>query len=360
MNQEKQTAHFAAANTTKGFKNYFERIFSPNKLDKIFILKGGPGTGKSSFMRIISNHAQTLGYHVEEFFCSSDPRSLDGVIIQELNFAILDGTSPHTAEPTYPGVVESIIYTGAFWNHETLCKEKKRIISLIQEKKKHFKRAYQFLNAYGEIQQEIRRIGEDAVLTEKLNAFASRLSSRIPSSNKTNEEIVRIQSAIHAGGIQKLDTFERLSDRVYVIEDNLFSGYLLLQKLLLSAKMKGQQIIQSPSCIFPTETEALYLPEESTCFIMGERNYETEFPGKSYHYINMARFLDKEQIRLNRQKIRFGKRCAEMLLDGATDSFSEASSVHFKLENIYVKAMDFDKFSQMTEGFIQSQFSKKA
>lgn len=359
MNQEKHTAYFAAANTTQGFQNYFPLIFSPNKLDKIFILKGGPGTGKSSFMRIISNHAQKLGYHVEEFLCSSDPRSLDGIIIRELNFAILDGTSPHTTEPTYPGVVDNIIYTGAFWNHDELCKDKRVIISLIQEKKKHFKRAYQFLNAYGDIQREIRRIGESALLTEKLDSFIGRLQNRIPNLRKASEETVRVLQAIHSRGMQKLDTFERKCKNVYVIEDHLFSGYTLLQKLCLSAKEKGQRMILSPSCIFTEETEALYLPDEGTCFLMGERNYDTEIPGKVYHYVNMARFLDKGLIRENKQKIRFGKRCAEMLLDGAVDSFSEAAKVHFELENIYVKAMDFDKFSEMTECFIHCQFSKK-
>lgn len=359
MNREKQTAYFAAANTTNGFQNYFPEIFSPNKLDKIFILKGGPGTGKSSFIRIISNHAQKLGYHVEEFFCSSDPRSLDGLIIQELSFAIIDGTSPHTAEPLYPGAVENIIYTGSFWNHDELYKDKKHIISLIQEKKKHFKRAYCFLNAYGEIQREIKSIGESALLSEKFEAFIERIKNRIHASNNSKEEEIRIQQAICASGIQKLNTFERLCNNVYIIEDHLFTGYAFLKKLRYSLKEKGQRTIISPSCIFPEEIEALYLPDESVCFIMGERNYDTEIPGKSYRYVNMARFLDKEPIRANKQKIRFGNRCAEMLLGGAVDSFSEASNVHFELENIYVKAMDFEKFSKMTEDFIKGRFPRK-
>ena len=42
---------FAAANTEEGFYSIFESVFPPSALDKIFIIKGGPGTGKSTLMR---------------------------------------------------------------------------------------------------------------------------------------------------------------------------------------------------------------------------------------------------------------------------------------------------------------------
>ena len=54
--------YFAAANSYKGFKSYFDRIFAPEQFDRIYIIKGGPGTGKSSIMKNIvleGNYDQT-------------------------------------------------------------------------------------------------------------------------------------------------------------------------------------------------------------------------------------------------------------------------------------------------------------
>ena len=53
---------FAAANTEEGFYSIFESVFPPSALDKIFIIKGGPGTGKSTLMRQIAEYARGRGY----------------------------------------------------------------------------------------------------------------------------------------------------------------------------------------------------------------------------------------------------------------------------------------------------------
>ena len=42
---------FAAANGFSGFRSYFPDVFKSSDYTRIFILKGGPGTGKSSLLR---------------------------------------------------------------------------------------------------------------------------------------------------------------------------------------------------------------------------------------------------------------------------------------------------------------------
>ena len=44
--------YFAAANTESGFFSLFDEVFSPEHLRRIYILKGGPGTGKSTHTRL--------------------------------------------------------------------------------------------------------------------------------------------------------------------------------------------------------------------------------------------------------------------------------------------------------------------
>ena len=40
--------YLAAANTEAGFFSLFHEVFSPEHLRRIYILKGGPGTGNSA------------------------------------------------------------------------------------------------------------------------------------------------------------------------------------------------------------------------------------------------------------------------------------------------------------------------
>ena len=50
---------FASMNSGDGFISYFKEIFS--SLDRLYIIKGGPGTGKSRFMREAAQQAEETG-----------------------------------------------------------------------------------------------------------------------------------------------------------------------------------------------------------------------------------------------------------------------------------------------------------
>ena len=85
--------YFASSNSMTGFHSYFDTIYNPRKLEKIYIIKGGPGTGKSSMIKAIKSSFKNK--KCELFLCSSDPLSYDGIIIDK-KIAVIDGTSPHS------------------------------------------------------------------------------------------------------------------------------------------------------------------------------------------------------------------------------------------------------------------------
>lgn len=349
-----QPTFFASANTTKGFFSQFHEVFDPDLLDEIYIIKGGPGTGKSSLMRKVADVSAANGLTVHRFLCSSDPNSLDGIIILEKKIAILDGTSPHATEPKFPGAVENIINTGSFWDKKALYQRKKEIISLIQEKNRYYRRAYQFLRASGEIFDEIDKIGERALLTEKMMSYVNRLEEKQfkKIADEDYKVETRILSTYNKTGKTLLRSFEEQSKTVYIIEDSLFCGSRLLELIEILAKKARFEYWKSYSCDFPDRIDAIYLPKRSCCFVLGERIYENECSDKEYHYINMNRFIDPSILRSCRQKIRFGKKCTEMLITGAIDAFSQAANAHSELENIYVSSMDFCGFNKMVDEFI--------
>lgn len=84
---------FPGGNTAKGFHSYYDNIIGDN-WNKLFIIKGGPGVGKSSLMKKIGYEMVEKGYDVEFHQCSSDNNSLDGLVVPALKIAIVDGTAP--------------------------------------------------------------------------------------------------------------------------------------------------------------------------------------------------------------------------------------------------------------------------
>lgn len=85
--------YFLGEATPSGFQTSFGSLM---KQDGFFtyILKGGPGTGKSSLMKRLGAFFEAAGRAVEYYHCASDPDSLDAVVIPDAKAAVVDGTSP--------------------------------------------------------------------------------------------------------------------------------------------------------------------------------------------------------------------------------------------------------------------------
>ncbi len=102
---------FPGGNTSEGFVSYYDYIIE-NDANRIFVVKGGPGTGKSSMMKKVAKEMLERGYDVEYHHCSSDNNSIDGIVIPQLKVAMIDGTAPHVVDPKHPGAVDEIIHLG--------------------------------------------------------------------------------------------------------------------------------------------------------------------------------------------------------------------------------------------------------
>ena len=131
---------FPGNNTSEGFYSFYHQmIYFP--AEKVFILKGGPGSGKSTLMKKTGAEIVKRGFDVEYHYCSSDNESLDGLVIPYLKMAILDGTAPHVVDPKYPGVVETLVNLGDFWDKRVLRQNKERIMEVSKQKGQMFRLA---------------------------------------------------------------------------------------------------------------------------------------------------------------------------------------------------------------------------
>lgn len=338
MQNEKK--YFASANTEKGFVSYFKEIYGC--VENVYIIKGGPGTGKSHFIRNIADEAEGRGLSIEYFYCSSDPLSLDGIIICELSVAVIDGTSPHTYDPVYPGVRDKIINLGENWSDGALAENKAEICDIIDRKSRLYNNVYNYLAAAGRIEGEIRGYNRRAVKFDKMKAAVNRLAKGWRRGSGFSKLLRPVQGISHAGMIV-YETYHGLAKNKYVIKDRYGVGGLFLDEVVRCALQREMKVIYSPSVIDTGSVMAVYLPEADSSFII------TDDDGIDKKQINMDRFVDMEAIRSNKQKNRFARRCLNSLYEGMQKELDEIFYLHAELEKYYTSAMDFSKNATLCE-----------
>lgn len=98
MDEMKRVEYFLGANSSAGFFSLYDQLIDPETASRVYILKGGPGCGKSTLMGMVAKELERVGERVEYILCSGDPDSLDGVVAPGLGAAIVDGTAPHGRE----------------------------------------------------------------------------------------------------------------------------------------------------------------------------------------------------------------------------------------------------------------------
>ena len=166
---------FAAMNSYGGFVSHYKTSFAQ---ERRYIIKGGPGCGKSTLMRRIAAEAERRGCDVEYYDCSSDPDSLDGIVLPSLGIALFDGTAPHEEAASAPGWRDNLIDLGAFWDTELLRAHQDEIIVLSEHKSAAYHNAYRYLGMAGTAALLRLELLGECIDTDALSAAAARLTRK--------------------------------------------------------------------------------------------------------------------------------------------------------------------------------------
>lgn len=99
QNQKGSAVHrFFGAATKDGAVDYIDNL--TEGLEKRYLIKGRPGTGKSTFLKKFAERAVINGFRTEIYHCSFDPDSLDLVVVRGLSLCLFDSTAPHEYQPS--------------------------------------------------------------------------------------------------------------------------------------------------------------------------------------------------------------------------------------------------------------------
>ncbi len=333
--------YFAASNSGRGFVSYFGEIFAPANFEHVYIIKGGPGTGKSYFMRMIAAEAESKGKKVVYYYCSSDQSSLDGIIIDR-KIAILDGTAPHDTDAALPGAAEDLVDLGVFWSSEQLSQCRDRIEKLNGDKKRHYKRAYSYLAAYHDISEGAEKIIEPLVDREKIKKNIRGLLKNI-SCGEGYSHRTAICDSVGMGGRVRFDTLVQKAKSKFLISDLFDTAHFYLAEVANFAMEKALEVTLSYDPINCDRLDAVYLEREKILFGVGSDGEKN---------IQMSRFIDKKGLTECRTALKNAMKLRGIMLDEALLALADVKKSHFALEEIYIDAMDFASKEKFTHDFI--------
>lgn len=335
MKQGKAAYIFPGANTAQGYRSFFREGL--NGLDQIFILKGGPGCGKSTLIRGVGQLMQEKGYDVEFWQCSSDVDSLDGVLIPELKAAIIDGTPPHTVEPLYPGAVEELVDLGACWNSAELRRQKADIVALNQQISGKYALCREALAQAAEL---LARSRENLAPSEE---WSSDLLERIFGLKEQNSRHLFASSVTPRGWVSFLEPLSQRAKRRFILTGPFGGGK---ERLLNAVALEAQQrhlyaeIYHHPLAV--EELQMILLPALETA-VIGVEEAPPEREGDVV--INCGRTADEARAAEERRRIR-------ELTDEGGQCIAEAKALHDRLEECYSKAMDYQRVDEMKAGLL--------
>ncbi len=347
--------YFAASNSSGGFCSYYADCFSEHRCDHLYIIKGGPGTGKSHFMRVVARRAQKEGYCVTAYDCSSDPSSLDGILLRREGYptlGLLDGTAPHVWEPSSPGVREELVDLGAFWNADQLIGQGETIRALTDSKKNAYDRAYAYLHAAGELDRIADRLLDCAVQRKRLQALAARLLRGVPAGD-TFDAIPALRRAVSMTGRACHHSFEAMADGLVVIDDHYGLGARLTELLLTLSRDRRLTVLVSYDPVYTHKIDGLYYPATGLAILVGHSEARESCPTRS---ISLRRYMEPIALRDVRGEVRHAMALRSRLEEDALHSLAVAARHHFELETIYAAAMDFRAKEAYTEQFCQRLF----
>lgn len=337
---------FPGGNTAYGFYSFYDYIIGP-EANRIFIIKGGPGVGKSTLMRQIGDEMLQRGYDVEFHHCSSDNDSLDGVVIPAIKIALIDGTAPHVVDPKNPGAVDEIIHLGDYWNEDGIRKHKDSIIAHNRQVRYLFDRAYRYLAAAKSIRDDISVSIESCVDKAKVYHLAydikKALFKDVPVSDSTGKQRHLFASAITPDGIvDHLDTLIVPQAHRYVLKADIgSSSSFILLDVAKAAEAVGYDVELYHCPLVPDEVEHIIIPALNTAITISCR-----FEDDATLIHDMNDCVDSDKLNALKDKISKDRVMMDSLMNEAIISIAAAKKVHDEMESYYKSNMNFEDVQQ--------------
>lgn len=366
--------YFPGNNTPQGFFSYYGNILGQREARRIYCIKGGPGTGKSTLIHRIGETFAAMGEDVDYLHCSADENSLDGIVLHGKKVAVIDGTSPHITDPHSPGAVDKIINLGQFWNEEGIAANKAEILDYNEETSKWYRICYNYLNAARSVCRSLEEVYNDAAENSEIYRFiADIVENEYHDYNITLRPGRRkkyFASAVTASGVvHYLDSLlsgvpgnqEPALKRIYLISvPTGYSNRSFMDILAEGAMYRGLDTESYYCAMFPDEKiEHLIIPATGTAFMTLNEYHDIEpwelmqENGPEIILVDVSDYMNSRKLEENHALLTSLRIEYDILINHAVKCLEKARDIHMCVENLYIPNMNFSEIGDLGDRLIE-------
>ena len=333
--------YFLGGVTPNGFSTSLSELIASEEYFT-YILKGGPGTGKSSVMKKIANVFEGKE-DVTRYYCSSDPDSLDAVLLHSSKVIIVDGTPPHVFEPLFPGVCQKIINLGECWDDSLLKEHREDIIRAVRQNKALMKSASENHKILGSVCTERKDKSKEFVNIGRISDFAAdfcRQYLKVRNECSGKEFIRQLSVMTRYGYMTHMKTIDNYQT-VFFIKDDLFAATDVLLKLIArEASERGYDVRLSNCLLFGTAVREHLLIDGASLALVSS-NPLTQITCTGQTLIDCSDFYDRDFVQSNKEFFSENENRIRELSDRSAKLLEDAKKSHDEIERYYIRAMDF-------------------
>lgn len=335
-----------------GFISCFDHLMEENALKRKLILKGGPGVGKSTFMRRIHAALCEDGQPSTLYFCSGDPDSLDAVAIPQKGLLILDGTAPHVVDPKIPGARDSIINLGEYLNEPAMRPRLPHIKGVMADHSACTRRAIACLRAAVPLARDNAALVASAMDAGRLDRMTRALIDSAIGSEPPQEELppaIRpvITDAVTPKGEVCLIA-EGAAQRVIRVTGHFAMDFTpVLRAVSRAAQTKGLSVEEHINPRVPEQLLHITLPGTGTLITT------SDLPA-SEQIFDFSACIPRISLLRHECALEQGRAGVRMHIQRAVAALVSAKQLHDELETFYVPSMDFTRWQKKLDEAIAS------
>lgn len=319
---------FGAANSTNGFYSHFNGLVS-DSFQRVYILKGGPGTGKSTFLNRIAKEIQCP---LEKYHCTAAADSLDGLVVPAKGLSLVDGTYPHRVDANLPGAVQQTLDFASCWDYVALSRRRQEIERLFQEGSRLFGSAYRWLKLAG----DLASLGEEEISENRerrlIKSVVLKIEQFIPQRSPLTQSKKAFASALTGQGPVNFLPLLNAKTKIVLTGGNKQLARYVIGGVLRILRNRRLPVINLYCGFQPQRLEHLYIPGE---FALVSSHQPHIAPEADYTIDLESNAQDTVQDQVDNY-IALG-----------IEKMAAAAKVHAELEDYYTPNVDFGKVDQI-------------
>ncbi|MGE5391359.1 MAG: hypothetical protein ACM3PE_09885 [Deltaproteobacteria bacterium] len=340
---------FTSSNTYDGFHSFIPDLVKP--LQRVYILKGAPGSGKSTFIRMLGESLSERGYEVDFWLSAADPLNPEGLYLPRLDLAVVNGSQGLGLDPHYPGATGEVIGFEQYQDREALRRFGSEIIGLIDRLEAEREKVEQILMQAAGAREDIKKNVSQRLQLGRVIRLADQLEGELFQEGPAERHFYA-SSFSAEGTINYVDEISRSCQRRYVLKGPPGSGKSIIIAEIAERGRRRGWYLEYYHCGLDYETMLMLLIPSQGIALIDAGNAELNLRPWDV-VIDMNEYLEEPDSPEQVQETAEVERLYETLLLQAQEGLESSQKTLLDLKKIYSSAMDFSGLERRREELLE-------